>query len=277
MRHYVESDPHAPEIPLLGGDVTEGLVVKNNTVRRPPLLGSDAVARLLTELERVGFDGSPRHLGVDDQGRHVLTFVEGEVAARPWPAWVASEERLVSLARLVRRYDDAAAALGIPSWATELEPAEVEGAPPRIARDPELVAHLDITPENVVFRNAQAHALIDFDLAKPATRVDEVCNLLLWWAPWMPVRDRREVLRDADPAHRARLVVDAYGLEEQDRRLLVSTAQNVADRSWFSMRHRARTLGGGWQRMWDEGVGDVILRRQVWLRENAAALEAAVA
>jgi hypothetical protein len=31
------------------------------------------------------------------------------------------------------------------------------------------------------------------------------------------------------------------------------------------MRHNARTLGGGWARMWDEGVGAAIERRRDWL------------
>jgi hypothetical protein len=35
-------------------------------------------------------------------------------------------------------------------------------------------------------------------------------------------------------------------------------------------------LGGGWQRMWEEGVGDRILRRAQWLRDNATELQRAV-
>ena len=42
------------------------------------------------------------------------------------------------------------------------------------------------------------------------------------------------------------------------------------------MKHHAETLGGGWQRMWDEGVGDVIKRREAWLERNGAALTAAL-
>jgi hypothetical protein len=42
------------------------------------------------------------------------------------------------------------------------------------------------------------------------------------------------------------------------------------------MRHRAEVDGGGWRRMWDEGVGDVIKRREAWLERNGAAIEAAL-
>jgi len=97
------------EIPLLGGDVTEGVVRVGNTVRRPLQATSPLVHALLKHLEAVGFDGAPRFLGVDDRGREILSYIPGEVAGRPRPPWIADEDRMISLARLVRAYDDAAA------------------------------------------------------------------------------------------------------------------------------------------------------------------------
>lgn len=273
---YVEPEPDAPEVPLLGGDVTEGLVRKGGTVRRPAAPTSAAVARLLRELEAAGFDGAPRHLGTDDAGREVLTFVEGDAAVRPWPEWIGEPERAGSVARLVRRYDDAAERLGVPEWSRELGMPDPAGSPPTLAGPPTLIGHLDVTPENVVFRDGAAVSLIDFDLARPATRVEELANVLLWWAPWMPAEDREEALRDADPFERGRLIVDEYGMSAAGRAQLVRVSQSIAVRSWHSMRHRAETLGGGWARMWQEGVGDRIVRRQEWLESQADALEAAV-
>lgn len=273
---YVEPDPAALEIPLLGGDVTEGLVRVGDTVRRPNGRTSSSIARLLIELEAAGFDGSPRHLGTDSQGREVLGFVSGEVAIRPWPAWVGDVLRAESVARLVRRYDDEAERLGVPEWAGSLVPVDPAGSPANVEGAPTLVAHLDVTPENVVFRGDRAVALIDFDLARPATRAEEVANVLLWWAPWMPSADREEALRGADPFARGRAIVDTYGLAAEHRERLVEVSQNIARRSWFSMRHRAETIGGGWARMWREGVGDRIVRRQGWLDAHADELDAAV-
>ncbi|WP_066521064.1 phosphotransferase [Curtobacterium ammoniigenes] len=275
--HFRELDLDAAEIPLHGGDVTEGLVRKGDTVRRPRSASSEPVGLLLRELERRGFDGAPRHLGTDTQGRDVLSFIDGEVAIRPWPDWVADPERARSVARLLRRYDDAAEHIGVPEWSLTLATPDPEGAPPNRIRNPTLIGHLDVTPENVVFRDGAAVALIDFDLARPATRAWELANVLLWWAPWMPAEDREPVLRDADPFERGRLIVDAYGLDAAGRAEVVPVSQNVADRSWHLMRRRAHTLGGGWARMWDEGVGDRIVRRQRWLSENASALSEAVA
>ncbi|MBN8880879.1 MAG: aminoglycoside phosphotransferase family protein, partial [Salana multivorans] len=75
------------EIPLPGGDVTDGVVRVGDTVRRPIGDHSALVHRVLRHLEDAGFAGAPRLLGVDDRQREILTFVDGEVAGRPWPAW----------------------------------------------------------------------------------------------------------------------------------------------------------------------------------------------
>lgn len=270
-------DADEVEVPLVGGDVTEGIVRVGDTVRRPVSPVSDAVRRVLEHLHQHGFDGAPRYLGSDRKGRDVLSFVDGEVAARPWPDWVADAERIVSVARLTRAYDDTVASMGVPEWSRALRLPDPKGIPLSIAGEPELIGHMDITPENVVFRNGSAFALIDFDLIRPSTRAEEVCNLLQWWAPWMPCADREEALRSADALARGALLVDAYGLGSQTRLELVDLALNTAERSWHLMKLRSETLGGGWRRMWDEGVGEKILRRAQWLRDNRHDLAASVA
>jgi Ser/Thr protein kinase RdoA (MazF antagonist) len=69
----------------------------------------------------------------------------------------------------------------------QLGPARARSADRRDRGGPGLlIGHVDITPENVVFRDGLAYALIDFDLAKPATRADEMFNAMLWWGPHKP-------------------------------------------------------------------------------------------
>jgi aminoglycoside phosphotransferase (APT) family kinase protein len=139
-----------------------------------------------------------------------------------------------------------------------------------------LIGHVDITPENVVFRDGRAYALIDFDLAKPATRADEMFNTMMWWAPLADPRDVDPLLRNADVPRRARILADAYDLSGADRERVIEVAVVRTRRSWHLMKDRAQTHGGGWQRMWDEGVGDVIKRRGAWLDQHGPALTAAL-
>ena len=265
------------EIPLTGGDVTEGVVRAGDTVRRQVGRHSPLVHALLTHLESVGFEGAPRFLGIDGAGREVLSYIDGEVAGRPRPPWIADEARLASVGRLVRAYDDAAASFAPPPGALpDTEVPEPPGIPPAPGYPPELIGHVDITPENVVFRDGRACALIDFDLAKPATRADEMFNAMMWWAPLFDPRDVDPLMRHVDVARRARILADAYGLSGTDRERIMEVAVLRTRRSWFLMKQRAEIQGGGWQRMWDKGVGDVIKRREAWLDRNAATLTAAL-
>ena len=162
----------AEEIPLAGGDVTEGVVRVGDTVRRPLGDHSPLVHKVLRHLEAVGFEGAPRFLGIDGKDREILTHVDGEVVGRPWPEWVADEERARSVARLARRLDDAMLPLGIPDGAGPVDPDQPGPAPT-------FIGHRDFTPENTVFRHGRATAFIDFDICGPASRVQEVTNLLL--------------------------------------------------------------------------------------------------
>jgi hypothetical protein len=264
------TDPE--EIPLPGGDVTVGVVRVGDTVRRVPVTTSETPRQVLEHLEAVGFDGAPRYLGVDDRGRQTLAYIDGEVAGRPWPAWTRDESRLRSLGALVRRLDDAMAPLGVPGWALAAQEADPVGIPP----SPTLVGHLDITPENVVFVDGVARALIDFDLAAPTTRAEEVVNLLLWWAPWMPPEDREPAVGDDDEARRAGVLVDATVSPTRTARCSSRSRSSWPRDRGTGCDTEPRRVGGGWARMWDVGVGDRIRRREAWLRAEAARLDAAV-
>lgn len=70
--------------------------------------------------------------------------------------------------------------------------------------------------------------------------------------------------------------VDAYDLGEDERRGFLALSIAGASRSWHRMRANATQRGGGWARMWAEGVGDRILRRRAWLLEERASLEEAL-
>jgi hypothetical protein len=75
------------EIRLDGGNAG-GAVRAGDTVRRAAGPWTPSVHALLAHLAGRGFAGSPRPLGVDEQGREVLTFLAGESvgSARHQPA-----------------------------------------------------------------------------------------------------------------------------------------------------------------------------------------------
>src|SRR4051794_6726461 len=104
------TDPAAGsgEVALEGGTSNHGLVVRvDDTVHRPQPPAAPAVHALLEHLERVGFDGAPRFLGIDELGREVLTYVTGDVPIDPYPTWALCDESLVSVGALLRRFHEA--------------------------------------------------------------------------------------------------------------------------------------------------------------------------
>lgn len=268
------TDPQQEEQPLVGGDVTDGVVRVGETVRRPVGAHSEMVHGVLLDLEEAGVDCVPRFLGIDEQGREMLSFIEGDVATRPWPTWVGDPEVGASVAGLLRRLDDALVDLGLPDHAAVR--SWPPGAPEPVGPVATFMGHRDVTPENVVFRDGRAVGIIDFDLLKPSSRVDEVANLLRWWAGWVAPEDRDPVFEQVDPGERGRLLVDAYGLSDEDREWVVPVSISAARQSWHAMKHRAEELGGGWRRMWDDGVGDTIRRCEAWLVDEQHALRRAV-
>jgi hypothetical protein len=241
------------------GDVTEGVVRVGATVRRPHSAGSFAVARYLDHLERAGFTGSPRFLGLDDRGRDVLTFMAGEVGAASPEPWVADDDLLVSVAELVTQLLSAAVGFDVDQrW-----------FPPRDGvGEATVVTHLDITPQNVVVRDGRAVALIDFDLTRRATPYDEGSNTAMHWVPLRDPADVYPRWAGIDQPRRLRIFADAFGMDAAARSRFVADQIERADATWHRMKQRAEDDGGGWARMWDEGVGDQIRRRQRWLGDQ---------
>jgi hypothetical protein len=221
------------EILLVGGVANQGSVVRvGDTVRRPRGPHSDAVAELLRHLERVGFEGAPRYLGTDDRDREVLSWVSGDIPLPPFPDWAVSDAALASVARLLRGYHDAVdgfAATGVGSgWSTELSDPTGGG----------VLCHNDICPENVVFRDGRAIALLDFDYAGPGRRVWDVVATASMWAPLVAPEWRKTHPSGLDAVARAALFVDAYGLEEPDRRIFIEVlTQRQAVGRRFVTRH----------------------------------------
>ena len=131
--------------------------------------------------------GAPRFLGVDDRGRDVLDFVPGDVPGAPPEAWACTDEVVAGIGRLVRDLHDASAGWEPPPelpWFGR--DRRVPEMPPELAAlpgPPELVAHCDVTPQNVVFRDGRPVALVDFDLARPTRRVADLLTTAMWWVP----------------------------------------------------------------------------------------------
>jgi phosphotransferase family enzyme len=195
----------AEEIPL-GGNLNDAVRV-GDTVRRTAGRWTPAVHALLRFLEREGFP-APRVRGMDDRGREVLGYIEGEAHAGnpvPLPDEVFAERHMVAAARLLRRYHDTVARFVAPAdarWRL-------------VSPEPhERVLHNDWSPWNALFRDGRFALTLDWDLAGPGPRIWDVANAAYCWVPL--IAGASAIPDDADRARRLRAFCDAYGRDRCD-------------------------------------------------------------
>lgn len=98
------------ETPLTGGQMN-AVVRGGDTVRRSTAPWTPSVHSLLRHLDTVGPNGAPRVLGMDQEGREILSFLPGEAgffsSSRVIPAHLWSDQVLTEATTLLRRYHDA--------------------------------------------------------------------------------------------------------------------------------------------------------------------------
>lgn len=178
---------------LTGGGLNQ-VVRVGGTVRRPTGPWTPRVHQLLDHLAPLGI--APLVHGFDDQGREVLTYLEGEVGHPPIPEHLRGDDTLVAVAELVRVLHDATAELADlrDGWQLPaVEPVEV-------------ICHNDLAPYNVVFDGPVPVGVIDFDTARPGPRWWDLAYTAYCLVPLSP-----EFGAPEEQWRRAELFCAAYG------------------------------------------------------------------
>ena len=241
----------------LPGGNDGGAVRIGDSVRRAPGHWTPAVHALLRHLENVGFDRAPRVLGFDDQGREMLSYLPGSVvgAARPWPAWVHSDDALCQVAEWLRDFHAAAAGFVPPAGARWREDG--------LWRPGLIVGHNDAAPYNAAWRAGRLSGFFDWDFAAP---VPIEWDLAFTVFGWVPLHARQVVAAEgftafADRPRRLRLFLDTYGWAGPAGELIDVVRQRVS----ASAQGIRRAASGGdptFVRMVENGV-DVSLETAV--------------
>lgn len=247
----------------LGGNLNDAVRV-GNTVRRRAGPWTPAVHALLAFLEREGFP-APRPRGMDESGREILEYIEGEAHAGnpiPLPSFVFDEEHLVDAASLLRRYHDLVRGFVPPPdarWRL------VSPAPH------ELVLHNDWSPWNALFLNGRFALTLDWDLAGPGPRVWDVANAAYCW---VPLGAEPSAVPDEDErARRLALFTEAYGLEDRGTFIPALRARLVHVGRFIDQQARLGDPGMrklvGWdtpRKMFVDDLAYLDARRSLWER-----------
>lgn len=209
----------------LAGGRNAGAWRAGDTVRKPVDDETPAVHALLHHLELHGFTGAPRALGVDDEGRQVLSFLAGETVGttRPWPSWTHSDDALVAVGAWLREFHDVVRSFVPPPDALwfhkkTLDPGEVVG-------------HHDAAPYNAVWSDGGLVGFVDWDLAHPGLPVEDLAFVALTWVP-LTARDVAAgdgFPTTVDRGARLRALLAAYGWEGTVGEVLDAVRQRAAD------------------------------------------------
>jgi phosphotransferase family enzyme len=239
---------------LLPGGFVNAVVRVGDTVRRPAATDS-FVGELLRHLERCGWPGAPRYLGIDERGREAFTFIEGHVAWEPaQPADTGSEESLIAVSRLVRQFHDLTAGTAL-------------------AGGHEVVCHNDLSPKNTVYRDVgrglRPVAFIDWDLAAPGARVHDVAHVC-----WQYVDLGPKVGDIAEAARMVRLIADVYELP--DRSGLVETILWWQDRCWRGIEAAADAGKPAGLRLRAAGAASAVRAAWLWTAQYRTVLARAL-
>jgi Ser/Thr protein kinase RdoA (MazF antagonist) len=227
------------EVPLVGGNTTEGLVRVGSTVRRPSGPWSASVHHFLSHLNDVDYEAAPGSLGFDVRGRHVLEYVEGRVSM---PFQVADLDAAVRrVGRLLRDLHDASAEYAPPDgavWNVVIPPDRYD-----------LVVHHDAAPWNLVL-GTDRWTFIDWDTAAPGSRLWDLSYAAHGFIPLAP---------DTAPGTAARLLAslaDGYRLSGDQR---LELAELLAPRIWsmYTLLEQGHNETVEWASLWSKGHGEV--------------------
>lgn len=208
---------------LSGGNMGDVYRV-GDAVRRPAGAWTPAVHRLLREVNRAGVAGVPMPLGQVEDGRELVSFIDGCVPAYPMPAWAWAETVLLSAARLLRRIHDATAGLDRagPWRSPARQPAEV-------------ICHNDFATYNLVFQNGEVVGVIDWDFASPGPRMWDLAYLAYRIVP-ISEHDRSDTFTPDERRRRLTLLCAAYGTAIEPGELLPVLRERLVDLAEFSDR-----------------------------------------
>jgi hypothetical protein len=124
---------------------------------------------------------------VDERGREVLSYLEGECGAYPLQAHWVTDDALTAVATMLRRFHDAQFGFRPATGAVWRS----FGPPPP---GTEVICHHDAAPHNVIWRPDDTLAMIDFDLPRPG-RASTTSAYAAW--TWVPVFSDRDSSRSA--------------------------------------------------------------------------------
>lgn len=209
-------------------------------------------------------------LGVDDEGREILEYVEGEIA------WGPAHHRLLGTAaalrqagRLLRAYHDAVRGFVPPPdpvWRfPEMEVDALAWAGP----DGTIVCHNDVAGWNLVI-GPRRWVLIDWDTVGPRPPIWDVAYAAAGLIPIGAEAGGLGWVQPPEVASRLAALADGYQLEPAARARLPEVVVARIRSSRDHMRQHAEAGIAPWDRLWAGGHGAAWTDKLRYAEQHAA-------
>jgi thiamine kinase-like enzyme len=192
----------------------------------------------------VSFSHAPRFLGIDAEGREILTYVHGQVPADL--GWF-SDSQVRAAARIIRRFHDCTAGTDLSA-------------------NQQVVCHGDLSPCNFVFQSGTPSCLIDFDAAYPGPR-----RIDIGYAVWLWLDIGNPELDPYDTGRRIAAFLAEYGPDSlsDPTQAIVDSQDWLFDRNVNAGCPRAEEIAR-WTRCCRQWVEDHRVLLEAGLRTHAA-------
>ncbi|MBM0066806.1 phosphotransferase [Alkalicoccobacillus gibsonii] len=158
---------------LAGGNVSN-VYRSGSTVRRNQNQDSSKIHKLLLHLDKKNFNYAPKFIGIDEQGREVLSYIEGEAGNDPVKEYMRSNLVLKDIASMLRFYHDSVCDFDLLNeWEPMINTPGLK----------EVICHNDFALYNIVFQKERPVGMIDFDVAAPGPRLWDIAYTLYTCVP----------------------------------------------------------------------------------------------
>jgi Phosphotransferase enzyme family len=248
---------------LTGGNVSN-VYRSGGTVRRELKSESTKIHELLKHLENKGFSYAPTFLGIDEKGREILTFIEGEAGNYPLKKYMWSNEVLKEIAKMLRLYHDAVSDFSLVGWQSIVHPPQPF----------EVICHNDFAIYNIIFNQEKPVGIIDFDVAGPGPRLWDIAYTLYTCVPLSRVHH----LETGEPVYyntnkhadrikqRVELFFESYGQEvaKDYVEMVLLRLEGLCQ----TMKRKAKEGDIAFQKMIEEGHFDHYQKDITFIREH---------
>jgi hypothetical protein len=190
------------EVPLIGGRITQGVVKKGNHVLRPLCSNSTLVHDVLRWLDNKSVELSPKFIGVTDDNREIISFLEG---VSPNNIGWFCEDQIYQAGKIIKcLHDNLSDFPGCSIGQT--------------------VCHNDLSPCNFMFLDNLPYAVFDWDAAKIDDPINDVAYAVWLWLDIGyegPYEYCNEINTPSNIGKKAKILLDAYELENNKRNILI--------------------------------------------------------